>query len=236
MFLHRHTQTHTGGRQCLVLCANERKNDINNPPEVGNTKPSGWALQHSLQFSFSSRLPSPPLLSAFSLSCSPLPSAPPSFPILLSPAEHGRLFLASIWMEFVILGAHGREGHEDVAKGLARWEPEFQLCCKWWAGLTVFPTCHPTFHFWPHSSQVPVALHCGAPPRKPLQQRGPFVPPTRACMSQGWWLASHCISPDSEMHEQQQDIAGVKSRLWGTICPRSCDSTQGSNTPGHQWG
>lgn len=71
----------------------------------------------------------------------------------------------------------------------------------------------PPFTFGPTQVRYLWLYTVGLPPGKPLQQRGPFVPPTRACMSQGRWLASHCISPDSEMHEQQQDIAGVKSRL-----------------------
>ena len=54
---HMHTETHSSSRQGLAWCVNERRDDMNNPPKVGDTKPSGWSLQHSLQVSFSSPLP-----------------------------------------------------------------------------------------------------------------------------------------------------------------------------------
>ena len=102
VLMHMHTQTHTGSRQGLALCADERRNAINNPPEVGNTKPSGWSLQHSLQFSFSSPLLSPLLLSPFSLSCPPLPSTLPiPTPSSSCPLNTVECFLLQLMMEGV---------------------------------------------------------------------------------------------------------------------------------------
>ena len=114
-FKHMHTETHSSSRQGLAWCVNERRDEINNPPKVGDTKPSGWSLQHSLQVSFSSPLP-PSLVSP----CLVLIS-PSSHSILLVPTERCRLFLASINYGWNChFGAHGRKGYKDEAEGLAR--------------------------------------------------------------------------------------------------------------------
>lgn len=125
---HMHAETHSSSRQGLAWCVNARRDDINNPPKIGDTKPSGWSLQHSLQVSFSSPLPPSLVSPCLVLVSPPLPLFSLHPPV---PTEHCRLFLASINYGWNCrFGAHNRKEYKHVAEGLAGSGLKFQFHCR----------------------------------------------------------------------------------------------------------
>lgn len=114
---HMHAETHSSSRQGLAWCVNARRDDINNPPKVGDTKPSGWSLQRSLPVSFPS--PLPPSLVLLVLSSSPLHS-PSSHSILLCPLNTADYFLLQLIMDGIVVLEH------TIEKNINMWLKDWQ--------------------------------------------------------------------------------------------------------------